>query len=197
MDSVFHRSFTRPQQPMMKTFAGIACTILLSLHMFGLSLAVLCLDFNYQTAESSNNRTENYIVKTFVSTDLNKSISVDSGAVGGLYRIDDQLYNITNRVYQNDTLFVTFQNNESAWQRFTVLSEIMQEVYSANKTSHPVSLAIRLLTDFSKVYLSVNCFTLDSGLGAFQWLKPVLFDKLQNSLEQEILLPDSPPPEIV
>ncbi|GLU55545.1 hypothetical protein Dfri01_50060 [Dyadobacter frigoris] len=163
--------------------------------MLGLSLAVLCLDFNYQTAESEVKRNDKFIVKTFVSTAQSESGLQDSGGVDGLYRIDDQLYNIINRVHQHDTLFVTFQNNESAWQHFTVLSEIMQEVYSANKTSHPVSLAIRLLTDFSKVYLSTNAFTLNNHMCIIQWLKPILFDDLQHSLKQEVLLPDSPPPE--
>lgn len=195
MESGFHRSFSRLQRSLMKTFAGIFCVALLALHMFGLSLTVLCLDFNYQTAESNNRSHEKQIIKTFISTAENDSFVKDSGIIEGLYRIDDQLYNITSRVHQHDTVFVTFQNNESAWQHFTVLSEIMQEVYSTNKTSHPVSLAIRLLTDFSKVYLSNNSFTLGNQMCFVQLLKPILFDNLQYGFKQEVLLPDSPPPE--
>ena len=108
----------------MKTFAGITCLILLALHMFGLSMAVLCLDFNYKIAETDR-AGHQFIIKAFDSSSLNEYVFSDPGAVEGLYRIDDQLYNITNRVHQHDTLFVTFQNNESAWQHFTVLSEIL------------------------------------------------------------------------
>ena len=181
----------------MKTFTGVICVVLLALHMFGLSLVVLCFDFGYQTVESNSAGGEKYIVKAFTSTAPNESFFQDFSDSDGLFRIDDQLYNITGKVYQQDTLFVTFQSNESAWQRFTVLSEIMQDVYDTNKTSHPLSLAIKLLTDFSKSYLLSNCLRLDSPVITIHRLKEVFFNHLQCSWNQEILLPDSPPPERV
>lgn len=195
VDSSFHRSFNRLQRPLMKTFAGIACLILLALHMFGLSMAVFCLDFNYQVAETGG-AGHQYVVKTFKARSLNMPVLPDSGATEGLYRIDDQLYNVTSQVYQHDTLFVTYQTNESAWQHFTVLSEIMQEVYAAKQNSHPIGIAVRLVTDFSKIYLPVNHFRLDDLLKNMQLLGLIIFGHTQFIAEQDVLLPDSPPPEM-
>lgn len=179
----------------MKTFAGIIFLILLVCNVLGLSIAVLCLEYEYQTAQPGVNPNGKYILKAFVPSE---SISItwkDTGGVEGLYRINDQLYNIVRQVHENDTLYVTLQINESAWQHFTGLSEIMQEVYSNREVIHPFSHAIKLLNDLFKVYLPTKTFIIENERGMTEWFVRILYDDLSSGSTSAVLLPDSPPPE--
>ncbi|WP_254560083.1 hypothetical protein [Dyadobacter diqingensis] len=144
----------------MRTIAAIFLIILLLCNMMGLPVAVLCLDHEYAIATPKSTGSKIRIIKTYQPS-LSGSVRVEANGYEGLYRIQDQLYNVVSCVHQNDTLFVTLQNNEAAWQRFSELAEMMQEVSSGKTASHPFSKAIKMLDDLAKVFLQVSAPEID------------------------------------
>lgn len=137
----------------MKIVAGIILLLLLLCNMLGLSIAVLCIGDQYQSADHTNSSSGQRILKAYVPSVPYANTWEENEGNKGLYRIDDQLYNVVRQIHQNDTLYVTLQVNASAWERFTELSEMMQQVNTDQEGTNPASRTIKLLNNLSKVYL--------------------------------------------
>jgi hypothetical protein len=178
----------------MRTIAAIFLIVLLLCNMMGLSVAVLCLDHEYAIATPKSTGSKTRIIKTYQPS-LRDSARVEVNGYEGLYRIEDQLYNVVSCVHQNDTLFVTLQNNEAAWQRFSELAEMMQEVSSGNRTSHPFSKAIKMLDDLSKVFLPVSAPGIDFKVESESHHISASFPDLEHTFLSHVLPLHCPPPE--
>lgn len=178
----------------MRTSAVIFLIILLLCNMMGLSVAVLCLNHEYAIATPQSAGSKTRIIKTYQPL-LSDSVGVEVDTYKGLYRIEDQLYNVVSCVHKNDTLFVTLQNNEAAWQRFSELAEMMQEVNSMNTASHPFSKTIKLLDDLVKVFLPVSALENYFKEGSEVHCTSASFPDLQYIFLSHVLSLHYPPPE--
>jgi hypothetical protein len=178
----------------MKTVAGIFLLLLLLGNMLGPSVAVLCLDTLYQTTGAAKEKGELRVLKAHVPSIPYANVWEDSNETEGLYRINDQLYNVVGQVHEHDTLYVTLQMNVSAWQRFTELSDMMQQVNADQEASNPVSRAMKLLNDLFKTYLPFNETALECRKHFECRPDRVLYaDPLCNLISQDRKLPSQPP----
>ena len=135
----------------MKAFASIFMLVLLLCNMLGLSLSVLCFEREFEVAIPVQEN-QNRILK--IHTPLSGEKVTAYEVENGLYRFEDQLYNVVKRVQVSDTLYIVLQPNAAAWQRFSELSEMMQEIHSDQKATRPISQAMKMLRDLTKVYLT-------------------------------------------
>ncbi|MEO6282292.1 MAG: hypothetical protein ABIN80_01160 [Dyadobacter sp.] len=181
----------------MKTVAGIVLLLLLLCNMLGLSIAVLCLNAQYETAAKDEEKEDLRVLKAYVPSIPYANAWEASNENEGLYRIDDQLYNVVRQVHENDTLYVTLQMNASAWQRFTELSDMMQQVNADQEASNPVSRTMKLLHDLFKIYLPVNGTALECAMRFECRLPKALYADLPCSLISQALQLPSQPPETV
>lgn len=138
----------------MRRLASIGLLALLLYNMFGLSLAVLFFEKDYQIA-TSGGPNEAMVMKMYLpSLPYSGNLEITEN-IEGLVRQDGQFYNPTHVLHQNDTLYVTLQSNEAARDHFFELANAIQ-VLSDPQTDIPKSpygKAMELMGSLLKIYI--------------------------------------------
>lgn len=138
----------------MRRIASIGLLVLLLCNTFGLSIAILFFEKDYQTASSEG--AADRVMKMYLpSLPYSGNLEI-SQQMHGLIRQDDHFYNATQIQHQNDTLYVTLQSNQAARDHFFQLANAMQ-VLNDPQSDGPVSpygKAVKLLGDLLKTYVS-------------------------------------------
>lgn len=138
----------------MRRIAPIGLLTLLLYNMFGLSFAVLFFDQSFQ-APAQNGPGNSVVMKMYLpSLPYSGDLPIEQNA-SGLVRHQDQFYNPTHLVHQNDTLYVTLQANEAARDHFFELANAVQLLseHQSDLPESPYSKAIELLSSLAKIYI--------------------------------------------
>ena len=163
--------------------------------MLGLSVAILCLENQYETHHSETERGLIRVLKTPLPAPPYSSTWENPEGQDGLYRIENRLYNVIHQIYENDTMYVTIQVNSVADKRFSELSELMEEVITDKNASSPLSRAIKLLNSLLKVYLPISATALEYDSNADDWSLKACYTTLSSEVTSEAPPLQSPPPE--
>lgn len=141
----------------MRRLASIGLLALLLYNMFGLSLAVLFFEKDYQIA-ASEAPGQRLLMKMFLpSLPYTGNLEITEN-IEGLVRQDGQFYNPTRILHQNDTLYVTLESNEAARDHFFELANAIQ-VLNDSQTDVPKSpygKAMEQLSSLLKIYIPNN-----------------------------------------
>lgn len=138
----------------MRRLASIGLLALLLYNMFGLSLAVLFFEKDYQIAASSDSG-QALVMKMYLpSLPYSESLQVTEN-VEGLVRQNGQFYNPTQILHQNDTLYVTLQSNEAARDHFFELANAVQVLNDpqTDLPKSPYGKAMELMGSLLKIYI--------------------------------------------
>ncbi|MEZ4901139.1 MAG: hypothetical protein R2822_04955 [Spirosomataceae bacterium] len=140
----------------MKKLTAIGLLILLLYNMFGLTVAVLFFEDDYQTASAISENDDWQTVKMHLPTLPYNTSWENTDGQEGLIRQGNDFYNITEQRHENDTLYVTLKSNQNARDRFFELANMIQEItnQSTDSSESPFSKAIKHLSDLLKIYLS-------------------------------------------
>ena len=142
----------------MKRLLPIGLLVLLLYNTFGLTFAVLFFDNHYQKSSVSSQDDELRVVKMHLpSLPYSGDLQITE-APQGLIRENDQFYNPTQVLHQNDTLYVTMKPNQAARDEFVALADAMQILSDPNAKlpDDPYSKAIKLMDNLLKNYVSNN-----------------------------------------
>ncbi|WP_259014328.1 hypothetical protein [Emticicia fluvialis] len=176
----------------MKRIASIGLLLLLLNHLFGLTIAMLFFEDNYQTHSNTIIEDKWKVIKLPAS---NKTISIDNTIKEGLIRSGNEFYNVMHEYQENDTLYVILKSNQNAQERFDELTSLVQGMFDADTPQSPLSKAMKLYGGLLKVYLSN-----DTDL---QLIKPCLvsnpsqpFKEPEKRYASVINLLHTPPPEL-
>jgi len=122
--------------------------------MFGLSLAVLLFEKDYQLAASGEQGQEMVMKMYLPSLPYSGDLEV-TGHIEGLVRQNGQFYNPTHILHQNDTLYVTLQSNEAARDHFFELANAIQVLNDpqTDLPQSPYGKAVELLGNLLKIYI--------------------------------------------
>ncbi len=181
----------------MKKLTAIGLLILLLYNMFGLTVAVLFFEDNFQTASPVREDDEWQTVKMHLPTLPYNTTWENKDGQEGLIRHGDDFYNVTEQRHENDTLYVTLKTNQHARDRFFELANMIQEItdQSADSPESPLSKVIKLLNDLLKVYLPNPSMGLLADVVTN--LSPHhLYATPNHALLQTVRLLHSPPPEL-
>lgn len=138
----------------LRRIASIGLLVLLLCNTFGLSFAILFFEKDYLTA--SGEGTGDLVMKMYLpSLPYSGNLEI-SEKMKGLIRQDDQFYNATQILHQNDTLYVTLQSNQAARDHFFELANAMQVLNDplSDGPQSPYGKAVKLLGDLLKTYVS-------------------------------------------
>ncbi|WP_353720849.1 hypothetical protein [Dyadobacter sp. 676] len=141
----------------MRKIASIGLLALLLYNMFGLSLAVLFFEKDYQIA-SSGDSSEAKVMKIYLpSLPYSGNLEITEN-LEGLVKRDGQFYNPTHVLHENDTLYVTLRSNEAARDRFFELANAMQVLNDPHTDipQSPYGKAVELLGNLLKIYIPNN-----------------------------------------
>ncbi|NIJ54939.1 hypothetical protein [Dyadobacter arcticus] len=134
----------------MKNIVPIGLLVLLLYNTFGLSFAILFFERDFQSASVSNGHDNWKQIKMYLpSLPYSGDLEV-SQHIKGLVRHDDQFYNPTEVLHQNDTLYVTLKANQPARDHFFELANAMQAV-DASQTDLPKSPFGKILKQLSNL----------------------------------------------
>ena len=124
--------------------------------MFGLLVALLFFENEYQSASPVSENDQWETIKIPLEALPYVSYQEISAEQEGLIQKEGDFYNIVNRYYQNDTLYITLKTNRNARERFIELSDQVQKsLDAASKTpAGPAKKALDLLQGLTKTYLS-------------------------------------------
>lgn len=138
----------------MRRTASIGLLALLLYNMFGLSLAVLYFEKDYQIAASDGPYEEKVMKMHLPSLPYAENLEFDE-KLEGLIRQDGQFYNATRILHENDTLYVTLQTNEAARDHFFELANAAQVLNEphADIPKSPYGKAMELLGSLLKIYI--------------------------------------------
>lgn len=181
----------------MKKLISTGLFIVLLYNMFGLLVALLFFESEYQTASPVVESDHWETIKIPLEELPYVSYQEIPAEQEGLIQKDGDFYNIVNRYYQNDTLYITLKTNRNARERFIELSEQVQESLDAASKSpaSPAKKALDLLQGLTKTYLSNPALVypplLYSGL-----LPDRIFNDLIQVLSDPFRCLFSPPPEL-
>ncbi|RDB05722.1 hypothetical protein [Runella aurantiaca] len=180
----------------MKKLTAIGLLLLLLYNMFGLTVAVLVFEDDYQTASPVMKNDQWQTVKMHLPTLPYNNSWENSEGQEGLIRKGDDFYNVTHQRHENDTLYVTLKSNQHARDRFFELAEMIQEItdQTADSPESPLSKAVKLLSDLVKVYLPNTSTEWPDALMA-NLLPRSLYATPNQALLQSVQLLHSPPPE--
>ncbi|MCF2487321.1 hypothetical protein [Dyadobacter sp. CY347] len=140
----------------MKRLLPIGLLVLLLYNMFGLTFAVLFFDNHHQKAPVSSSNDDLMVVKMHLpSLPYSGDLQI-TDLPQGLIRQNDQFYNPTNVLHQNDTLYVTLQSNQVARDDFFALANAMQILSDPNAKlpEDPYSKAMKMVENLLKNYVS-------------------------------------------
>jgi hypothetical protein len=122
---------------------------------FGLSLAVLFFERDYQTAPAPSHTGEQQLLKVHLpSLPYSGDIEI-SDEIQGLVRHQNEFYNPVHVLHTNDTLYITLQSNQAARDRFFELTGAMQMLSDpqADVPESSQSKALKLLSGLFKLYV--------------------------------------------
>jgi hypothetical protein len=181
----------------LKKLTAIGLLILMLYNMFGLTVAVLFFEDDYQSASPIREDDKWQTVKMHLPTLPYNTTWENSDGQEGLIRRGDDFYNVTEQRHENDTLYVTLKTNQHARDRFFELANMIQEItdQNADTPESPLSKAIKLLNDLLKVYLPNPSMGLlvDTVISSTSYH---LYATPNQSLLQTVRLLHSPPPEL-
>lgn len=138
----------------MRRLTSIGLLALLLYNMFGLSLAVLFFEKDYQIA-ASDSPGQALVMKMYLpSLPYSENLEITEN-IQGLVRQNDQFYNPTHILHQNDTLYVTLQSNEAARDHFFELANAIQVLNDpqTDVPKSPYDKAMELLGSLLKIYI--------------------------------------------
>ncbi|MFN8347278.1 MAG: hypothetical protein U0X91_19905 [Spirosomataceae bacterium] len=140
----------------MKKLIPIGLFIVLLYHTLGLSVAVLFFEEEYRWASPSVENDQWNTIKIPLEQLPYVAYQEIPAEQEGLIQKDGDFYNIVNRYYQNDTLYIVLKTNQQARERFIELSgQILESLDAASKApSTPAGKTIELLQGMTKIYLS-------------------------------------------
>ncbi|WP_164490053.1 hypothetical protein [Runella sp. SP2] len=140
----------------MKKLLSIGLLIVLLYHMFGLSVALLCFEDEYQSASPVAKNDQWDIIKIPLQELPYVSYQEIPAEQEGLIRKDGDFYNIVKQYHKDDTLYIVLKTNHDARERFTELSNQIQESLDATSKAplNPVKKTIALFLGLSKTYVS-------------------------------------------
>jgi hypothetical protein len=138
----------------LKRLIPIALLGLLLYNTFGLAVAVLCFDRQFESASVTHyNPVPEILAVAVPSLPYTSSWENEQGAPG-LIRKNGEFYNVTHQKIENDTLYVTLQPNASARERFFELAQNMNHLTDQKQKSQSASdRAVKLLSELLKSYL--------------------------------------------
>jgi len=138
----------------LRRLASIGLLALLLYNMFGLSLAVLFFEKDYQIATSDEPGQEVVMKMYLPSLPYSSNLEITEN-IEGLIRQDGQFYNPTHILHQNDTLYVTLQSNEAARDHFFELANAIQVLNDpqTDVPENPYGKAMELLGNLLKIYI--------------------------------------------
>lgn len=138
----------------MRRLASIGLLALLLYNMFGLSLAVLFFEKDYQIATSDDSG-EALVMKMYLPSLPYSENPQLTQNLEGLVRQNGQFYNPTQILHQNDTLYVTLQSNEAARDHFFELANAVQVLNDpqTDLPKSPYGKAIELMGSLLKIYI--------------------------------------------
>ena len=181
----------------MKKLIAIGLLSLLLYNMFGLTVAVLLFENDFQTASPISQNDKWQTVKMHLPTLPYNTTWENKEGQEGLIRDGNEFYNVTEQRHENDTLYVTLKSNEHARDRFFELANMIQEItdQSADRSESPLGKAVQLLSDLLKVYLPNS--SMDWPADCVVELQPKqLYNTPNQALLQTTQLLHSPPPEL-
>ncbi|MFN8347263.1 MAG: hypothetical protein U0X91_19830 [Spirosomataceae bacterium] len=181
----------------MKKLTAIGLLLLLLYNMFGLTVAVLFFEDNYQTASPVVDTDEWQTVKMHLPALPYNNAWENPEGQDGLIRQGNDFYNIIHQRHDNDTLYVTLKTNQHARDRFFELVNMIQEItdQSADTPESPLGKAVKLLSELVKVYLPNTAMEWPAECVAGLDAAPFYISPSQ-SLLQTVRLLHSPPPEL-
>jgi hypothetical protein len=119
--------------------------------------------FEQTTDEATSfiqNENDIFEVKAYLSIPYHSENSTESITENNVYQHEGQFYNIVEKRFANDTLYLKLQNNLSARDRFTSLTEVVKEMSlhkdMSNKNTPSKKSAALNLEDLSKVFLPTS-----------------------------------------
>ena len=182
----------------MKRLLPIGLLVLLLYNTFGLTFAVLFFDNHHLQAPISSSNDETVVVKMHLpSLPYSGDLQI-TDLPQGLIRQNDQFYNPTNVLHQNDTLYVTLKSNQVARDDFFALANAMQILTDPNAKlpEDPYSKAMKMVDHLLKNYVSnINEISFQTALFAEQApLSMALYSK--NIYSANFIQLTSPPPEL-
>jgi hypothetical protein len=182
----------------LKKLIAIGLISLLLYNMFGLTVAVLLFENDFQTASPVTQNDKWQTVKMHLPTLPYHTTWENKDGQEGLIRNGNEFYNVTEQRHENDTLYVTLKSNEHARDRFFELANMIQEItdQSADPSESPLGKSIQLLNDLLKVYLPNSSMDWPSVCVAELPNKQSYIAPNQALLQATQLL-HSPPPELV
>jgi len=140
----------------LKKLLSTGLLIVLLYHMFGLSVALLCFEDDYQSASPVAQNDEWDIIKIPLQELPYVSYQEIPAEQEGLIRKDGDFYNIVKQYHKDDTLYIVLKTNRDARERFTELSMQVQESLDATSKApiNPVKKTIALFSGLIKTYIS-------------------------------------------
>ncbi|WP_026631830.1 hypothetical protein [Dyadobacter alkalitolerans] len=180
----------------MKRLLSIALLGLLLYNTFGLAVAVLCFDREFETAQKSEIASKHEVLAIPApSLPYTTSWENEDGAAG-LIKKDGEFYNVVHQKIENDTLFVTLQSNASARERFFELAGSMNDLPETDLAKKsPSKRALKLLNDLVKSYLPIETRS-PLAFECYQLTNSVSFPDYFALLPSSPRLAESPPPEL-
>ncbi|MGN7887972.1 hypothetical protein ACN9ML_00140 [Dyadobacter endophyticus] len=138
----------------MRRLAPIGLLALLLYNMFGLSLAALFFEKDYQIATADAPAQGMVMKMYFPSLPYSENLEITEN-IEGLVRQDGQFYNPTRILHQNDTLYVTLQTNEAARDHFFELANAIQVLNDpqTDVPKSPYAKAMEQLSSLLKMYI--------------------------------------------
>jgi len=180
----------------LKRLLSIALLGLLLYNTFGLAVAVLCFDKEFETAQSSEIASKREILALPAPSLPYTTSWENEDGTAGLIKKDGEFYNVVHQKIENDTLFVTIQSNTSARERFFELAGSMNDLSDSDKSKKsPSERALKLLNDLVKSYLPIET----SSELACEFFPPanlVSYRDHTTSLRSSPRSFESPPPEL-
>lgn len=182
----------------MRAVFSISLLVLLLYHTGRVGVVLLYFNQYYPASSPIMQDDEWVMVKMPISLPYTTSWQNQSGQEG-LIRVEDQFYNVTDQMYQNDTLYTVLKTNITARERFFALAdEIKQsldlETTKTNSQKNLLAQVIRLLNQLGKVYVpfSVGHLLQQRPLSLITYSHKTQYSLFFSSLVLPVL---TPPPE--
>ena len=138
----------------MKKIAAIGLLVLLLYNTLGLTLAVFFFEKNFKVASSVNQDDDLKTMKLYLPS-LPYSDSWENTNVEGLIQKNNEFYNATHVLHENDTLYVTLKSNQAARDHFFELVGMMEMMTDNGKElpENAKNNALKLFNDLIKIYI--------------------------------------------
>lgn len=178
----------------MKRIVAIGLLLLLLNNMFGLSIAMLFFEKDYQ---SSSNIIIDDKWKIIKIPTHSKDTHYRSPDNEGLIKSGDDFYNVMHEYFENDTLYVILKSNQNAKERFLELSSVVKGLANQDTDTpqSPLSKIIKLFDSLQKIYLTENLPLWTSETSGYIQYE-LCYAEPSQFIHQVIALLHYPPPEM-